>query len=218
MTTVSRTLRIDIVSDIVCPWCAIGLNSLDIALERVRDVVQADIHFQPFQLNPDMPTEGADVVEYLSSKYGMGAEQVRANQEAIAQRGQAVGFEFRMDRRKRTWNTFDAHRLLHWAATRGRQLALKRALLSAYFTEGENPGDPQVLLRLASQVGLDADAARAVLDSQAHGDEVRQRMAYYARLGIRSVPAFIIDDRHLIEGGQPPELFEQALRQLAAAG
>lgn len=211
------TLKIDMVSDIVCPWCAIGLSSLQIALDRTADVVNAELHFQPFQLNPDMPPEGADVVEYLSSKYGMAADQVRANQEAIAQRGQAVGFEFRMDRRGRTWNTFDAHRLLHWAGLQGRQIELKRALLSAYFTEGNNPADHAVLLNCAAQAGLDAEAARTVLSSDAHADDVRATVAHYARLGIRSVPAFIINDQHLIEGGQPPEVFERALRQLAAA-
>ena len=218
MSALPRRLKIDMVSDVVCPWCAIGLNSLLLALEGLRDVVQAEIHVQPFQLNPDMPAEGADVVDYLSRKYGMSADQVRANQQAIAQRGRAVGFEFRMVRRSRTWNTFDAHRLLHWAGIEGKQLALKRALLSAYFSEGENPSDHAVLLRLAGQVGLDVAAARAVLDGDTFADAVRQRIDHYARLGIRSVPAFIIDERHLIEGGQLPEMFEQALRQLAAAG
>ena len=218
MSALPRRLKIDMVSDVVCPWCAIGLNSLLLALEGLRDVVQAEIHVQPFQLNPDMPAEGADVVDYLSRKYGMSADQVRANQQAIAQRGRAVGFEFRMVRRSRTWNTFDAHRLLHWAGIEGKQLALKRALLSAYFSEGENPSDHAVLLRLAGQVGLDVAAARAVLVGDTFADAVRQRIDHYARLGIRSVPAFIIDERHLIEGGQLPEMFEQALRQLAAAG
>lgn len=214
--TTPRTLKIDLVSDVVCPWCAIGLNGLEIALDRLKGVVQAQIHLQPFQLNPSMPPEGEDIVDHLSRKYGMSAEQVAANQEAIRQRGQSVGFEFRMDRRGRTWNTFDAHRLLHWAEVQGRGLALKHALLSAYFTDGENPGDHAVLVRRATDAGLDPVAAQAVLASGQYDAEVRDKLALYAGLGIRSVPSFIVDDQHLIEGGQPPELFEQALRQLAA--
>lgn len=210
-------LKIDFVSDVVCPWCAIGLRSLEIALERLEGVVQATIHIQPFQLNPDMPPEGQDIVEHLSKKYGMSAEQVRANQEAIRERGQAVGFEFRMDRRGRTWNTFDAHRLLHWAGGTGHQLALKHALLTAYFTDGENPGSHDVLLRAAAKVGLDREAARTILAGNDHAVEVRERLDFYAGLGIRAVPSVIIDDRHLIQGGQPPELFEQALRQFGTA-
>ncbi len=210
-------LKIDIVSDVVCPWCAIGLNSLEIALQRAADVVQAELHFLPFQLNPDMPAEGADVVQYLASKYGMGAEQVRANQEVIAQRGRDVGFDFRMEKRGRTWNTLDAHRLLHWAGLQGRQVALKRALLSAYFTEGENPSDPAVLLRLVAAVGLDVPTARAILESDSHADAVREQIDRIRDLGINAVPAFIINDQHLIEGGQPPEYFERAFRRLAAA-
>ncbi|WP_088279202.1 DsbA family oxidoreductase [Ideonella sp. A 288] len=214
--TTPRTLKIDLVSDVVCPWCAIGLNGLEIALDRLKGVVQAEIHLQPFQLNPATPPEGEDIVEHLSRKYGMSAEQVAANQEAIRQRGRSVGFEFRMDRRGRTWNTFDAHRLLHWAEVQGRGLALKHALLSAYFTDGENPGDHAVLVRRATDVGLDPVAAQAVLSSGQYAAEVQEKLSLYAGLGIRSVPSFIVDDQHLIEGGQPPELFEQALRQLAA--
>jgi len=224
--TAPKSLAIDFVSDVVCPWCAIGLRSLEIALERLSGQVQAQIRIQPFQLNPAMPPEGEDIVEHLSRKYGMGAEQVRANQDAIAKRGEAVGFEFRMDRRGRTWNTFDAHRLLHWAGLdghpsanahdpSGRQLALKHALLRAYFAEGENPASCEVLLRCAAGVGLDADAARSVLDGDAHADEVRALLARYAGLGISAVPSVIVEQRWLIQGGQPPETFEQSLRQIA---
>ena len=215
--TTPKTLKIDFVSDVVCPWCAIGLVSLETALKRLDGVVQADIHVQPFQLNPDMPAEGEDIVEHLSRKYGMAPEQVRANQAAIRQRGQQVGFEFSAEGRSRTWNTFDAHRLLHWAGLQGRELELKHALLSAYFTHGENPSDHQLLLSKAAAVGLDVDAARQVLESDAHADAVRERLRFYASQGIQSVPSVIVNDRHLIQGGQPPEVFEQALRQLAEA-
>lgn len=213
-----QVLKIDFVSDVVCPWCAIGLNSLEIALAKLEGEVAAELHFQPFQLNPDMGPEGAEVVPYLSKKYGMSAEQVERNQQAIAQRGAEVGFEFRMDRRSRTYNTFDAHRLLHWAGEAGatQQRALKHALLSAHFTEGENPSAREVLLRCAASAGLDATAAAAVVDSDRFADAVSEQMRFYQGAGISSVPSVIVNDRHLIQGGQPPEVFVQALRQIAA--
>jgi predicted DsbA family dithiol-disulfide isomerase len=210
-------LRIDFVSDVVCPWCAIGLASLEQALERLAGEVEADIHFQPFELNPGMGAEGEDILEHLSRKYGMPPAQVAANQEAIRARGAELGFAFDMDRRQRTWNTFDAHRLLHWAALEGRQRELKHALLRAYFTEGRNVGDHATLLDVAAGAGLSADGAREVLAGDAYADEVRRDEQYFLQAGIHAVPAVIIERRHLVSGGQPPEVFEQALRQVAAA-
>ncbi|MBS0442464.1 MAG: DsbA family oxidoreductase [Proteobacteria bacterium] len=213
-----KTLKIDFVSDVVCPWCAIGLASLEIALKRLQGEVAAELHFQPFELHPDMGPEGVEVVPYLAKKYGMSAEQVERNQQAIAERGKAVGFEFRMERRGRTWNTFDAHRLLHWAGEVGaaQQRALKHALLSAHFTEGENPGAREVLLRCAAQAGLEAARAAAVVDGDEYADAVREREQLYQQAGISSVPSVIVNERYLIQGGQPPELFEQSLREIAA--
>lgn len=213
-----KTLKIDFVSDVVCPWCAIGLASLEIALKRLQGEVAAELHFQPFELHPDMGPEGVEVVPYLARKYGMSAEQVERNQQAIAERGKAVGFEFRMERRNRTWNTFDAHRLLHWAGEVGaaQQRALKHALLSAHFTEGENPGAREVLLRCAAQAGLDATRAAAVVDGDEYADAVREREQLYQQAGISSVPSVIVNERYLIQGGQPPELFEKSLREIAA--
>jgi predicted DsbA family dithiol-disulfide isomerase len=209
-------MKIDFVSDVACPWCAVGLNALERALEQVGPELQAELHFQPFELNPTMPPEGADTVEYLSDKYGITPEQIARNQATIRQRGAAVGFAF--GERPRVWNTFDAHRLLHWAGLHGRQRDLKHALLKAYHGEGRNPGAHDVLLNLAAQVGLDVDAAREVLRSGAHADDVRKAEQYWQEMGIHSVPSVIVNDRHLIQGGQPPEVFEQALRQIAAAG
>lgn len=215
--TAPHPVKIDFVSDIVCPWCAIGLASLETALQRLDGVVQAEVQVQPFQLNPDMAPEGEDIIEHLARKYGMTAEQVRSNQAAIRQRGAEVGFAFSLEGRSRTWNTFDAHRLLHWASLQGQALALKHALLTAYFTEGRNVADHSVLLDKVAAVGLDVAAARAVLDSDAHAAAVRERLDFYRGQGIGSVPSIIINDRHLIQGGQPPEVFEQALRKLATA-
>lgn len=208
-------IKIDFVSDVSCPWCAVGLSSLEVALARLDGVVQAELHFQPFELNPDMSPEGQDTVERLSRKYGMTPEQVRRNGEVITQRGSEVGFTFNMDKRTRTYNTFDAHRLLHWAGIEGRQLALKRALLKAYFTDGENPSAPDVLVRLCSESGLSAQRAREILGSSEYATEVRERERFYREQGVNSVPAIILNDRHLIQGGQAPDVFEEALRQIA---
>jgi predicted DsbA family dithiol-disulfide isomerase len=209
-------MKIDFVSDVSCPWCAIGLNALEAALARVGDKVQAELHFQPFELNPQMAKEGEDVTEHLSRKYGATPQQAAANREAIRQRGESVGFTFNMDKRQRIYNTFDAHRLLHWAELQGRQRELKHALFEAYFTDGEDPSDHDVLVRRAAAVGLDAQRAREVLSSDAHADDVRERERFFQGHGIHAVPAVIINDRHLIQGGQPVEVFERALRQLAA--
>lgn len=211
-------MKIDFVSDVSCPWCAIGLNALEQALERVGPEVQATLHFQPFELNPSMPAEGQAIVEHLTEKYGISAEQVAANTEAIRQRGAGVGFAFGLGKRSRIYNTFDAHRLLHWAGLQSAeaQRQLKHALFKAYFTDGLSPGDHSVLLAAAASAGLDTDAARAVLDSDAYAYDVREQEAFYQQAGIRSVPAVILNDRHLISGGQPVEVFEQALRQIAA--
>ena len=211
-------MKIDFVSDVSCPWCAIGLCSLETALERIGPGLQADLHFQPFELNPSMGPEGQDIAEHLGEKYGLTPEQLAQNSEAIRARGAAVGFTFTMGARRRIYNTFDAHRLLHWAEGEGRQLALKQALFKAYFTDGEDPSDHAVLVRVAGEVGLDESRAREVLASGAHADEVRRQERFYQQQGIHAVPAVIIDDRHLIQGGQPAEVFEQALRQIAAAG
>jgi predicted DsbA family dithiol-disulfide isomerase len=214
------TLKIDFVSDVSCPWCVIGLKSLETALGRVADTVKAELHFQPFELNPQMPAEGQDIAEHLAEKYGASPEQSQRNREMIRARGEDVGFTFSMDKRSRIYNTFDAHRLLHWAAEagQGRQLALKEALFKAYFTDGDSPGSHEVLVRVAGEVGLDVARAQAILASDEYADVVREREQFYQQQGIHSVPAIIINDKHLISGGQPAEVFEQALRQIAAAG
>ena len=209
-------LRIDFVSDVVCPWCAVGLASLQTALDRVGGEIDADVHFQPFELNPKMPPEGEDITEHLSRKYGIDAAQIARNREAIRQRGAEVGFRF--GARERTFNTFDAHRLLHWAGLEGRQYELKRALLAAYHSDARNPSDHEELVACAVQAGLDAARAREVLASDAYADEVRANERHWLALGVNSVPAVIVNEKHLISGGQPPEVFEQALRQIAAQG
>ncbi len=209
-------LRIDFVSDVSCPWCAVGLASLQQALARLDGEVAAEIHFQPFELNPRMAAEGEDSTEHLMRKYGSSAEQIDANRAVIRERGEALGFTFNMDRRSRVYNTFDAHRLLHWAELEGRHVALKQILLRAYFTDGEDVSSHDTLARLAVEAGLDDERARQLLESDEFADEVRAQEQFFQSRGIHSVPATIINGQHLISGGQPPEAFEQALRQIAA--
>ena len=212
-------VKIDFVSDVSCPWCAIGLAALEAALQRVGAQVRAELHFRPFELNPQMGQEGQDITEHLTQKYGSTPSQQLQAREHIRQRGAEIGFVFRIEGRDRIYNTFDAHRLLHWSALEGegKQAALKRALLKAYFTDGENPSSHTVLVRLADSVGLSSERALAILASDEFAADVRQEQQFYLQAGIHSVPAVIINDRHLISGGQPVEVFEQALRQIADA-
>jgi predicted DsbA family dithiol-disulfide isomerase len=214
----TANLKIDFVSDVSCPWCAIGLASLERALEQLQGEVSAELHFQPFELNPAMPPGGQDITEHLTQKYRSTPEQQAAARDAIRERGAAVGFEFRQQGRDRIYNTFNAHRLLHWAGTLGadRQHALKKALLKAYFTEGRSPEETRVLIDAAAQAGLDPARAADILEGDDFAGEVREREKFFQDHGIHAVPAVIVNDRHLIQGGQPPEVFEQALRQIAA--
>ena len=212
-------MKIDFVSDVACPWCAVGLNALEQALAAVeRDGIRVDVLFQPFELNPHMPPEGEDADEHLARKYRSTPEQRTAARANLRQRGAEVGFTF--GTRSRVWNTFDAHRLLHWAgllADGGKaQRALKHALLQAYHGDGRNPGAREVLVDVAVAVGLDATRAAAILDSDEFAAEVRASEAHWHQLGINSVPSVIVNDRHLIQGGQPAEVFERVLREIAA--
>ena len=213
----TKPMKIDFVSDVSCPWCVIGLGGLEEALRRVGDLVRADIHFQPFELNPAMPAEGQNIVEHITQKYGSTPEQSAANREAIRARAASVGFTMKTGEHSRIYNTFDAHRLLHWAgATGADQVALKRALFESYFTLGQNMGDHEVLAAAAERAGLDGAAAREVLASGRYAEEVRAAERRWQAAGINSVPAVVINDRYLISGGQPAEAFEQALRSIAA--
>jgi predicted DsbA family dithiol-disulfide isomerase len=213
---VTKPMKIDFVSDVSCPWCVIGLKGLETALERVGDLVSAEIHFQPFELNPNMPAEGQNLTEHVGQKYGSTAEQSAAAREMIRARADELGFTIAMSGEARIYNTFDAHRLLHWAGIVGGQAALKHALFEAYFTLGQNPGDVEVLVAAAQKAGLDGEAAREVLKTGAYAEEVRADERRWREEGVTAVPAIVINDRYLISGGQPPALFEKALRSIAA--
>lgn len=213
-----KYIKIDLVSDVACPWCAVGLGALEIALENVKDEIQAEIHFQPFELNPQMPPGGEDTIEHLTRKYGSTPEQMMANQAQIRDRANAVGFPFHESPRPRVYNTFNCHRLLHWVGAEygaKEQLLLKKELLKAYFTYHDNLDDQESLLSAVNRAGLDRSTAQIILESERFTADVREQQNYYAGLGISAVPSIIFNDKHLLQGGQPVEMFEQALRQLA---
>lgn len=211
----ARPVKIDFVSDISCPWCIIGLRGLEEALERASDVVDATITFQPFELNPGMPPDGESIVEHIAQKYGFSPEQSAANREMIRARAAEVGFTMATSDQSRIYNTFDAHRLLHWAELEGCQAALKHALFEAYFTAGRDPSDYDVLVAAAEKAGLDGTAALEVLSCGRYADEVRRTEQLWRSRGINAVPAVVIDGRYVISGGQPPEAFERALRSIS---
>ena len=215
----AATLKIDFVSDIACPWCAVGLGALEQALGNLKGEVVADLHFQPFELNPNMGPGGQDLGEHLSAKYGSTPAQQAQTRANITARGEEVGFKFNPNGRGRVYNTFNAHRLLHWAGVQGpagSQHALKKALLEAYQGRAECVESDEVLLAAVASLGLDVAEAQAILAADTFAQEVRAAEQYYQQAGIHSVPAVIINDKHLISGGQPAEVFEQALRKIAA--
>lgn len=222
MTDAAKTLHIDFVSDIVCPWCVVGLGGLTEALGRLKgEGIAAEIRFQPFELNPQMPPEGENIVEHIGRKYGSTPEQSARNRAMITERAAEAwpGFQMRMGEDSRIWNTFDAHRLLHWAGTIGmaEQRALKEALFRAHFTDGRTMTDARVLAGAAAAAGLDRDEAAAVLAEGRHAAEVRAAEALWVSRGITGVPAVVVEGKWLISGGQPASVYEEALRKMAHA-
>jgi len=207
-------LTIDFVSDVVCPWCVIGLRGLEIAVDRIDDL-DVDIRLHPFELNPAMGREGQDVAEHIHEKYGATAEQSAATRETIRQRGADVGMTMASGPGGRIYNSFDCHRLLTWAAEQGQALALKHALFAAYFTDRRDISDPDVLVEVVRATGLDGERARAILASDDYAAQVRTEEQRWRSEGVTSVPTIIIEERYVISGGQPPEAFERALRQIA---
>lgn len=210
-----KELKIDVVSDVVCPWCAIGYKNLETALHRLEGEVGIDLQWHAYELNPDTPAGGGSHRQMLKDKYGMSDEQYEANHQRITDLGAKAGFEFNFRDGMRTSNTFDCHRLLLWAKDSGRQTELKQAFFQAYFTDTKDVADRSVILDAVAQVGLDVEAARAILESDDFTAEVRAEEARYHQLGIQSVPTYIVNEQYAISGGQPPEVFEQALRQIA---
>ena len=207
-------VKLDILSDPICPWCYIGKAHLDRALEAHPDHPFA-IEWHPFQLNPDMPPEGMDRRAYLEAKFGgpEGAAQVYGR---IADAARAAGLSIDFDAIQRTPSTLDAHRLIHWAGLEGRQTAVVTRLFKAYFEAGQDIGDRNVLLDIAEGVGLDRAMIERLLDSDADREDIRARDAHARARGVTGVPTFVVANAHVLPGAQPPELWEQVLTELAA--
>ncbi len=216
----SQLLKIDFVSDISCPWCAIGLAALQQALERLPLAVPVSLRLQPFELAPELPPGGESLAEMLTRRYGSTPEQQTQMYATLRQRGAEVGFEFAPESRERIYQTLKAHRLLHWAGAEHpeRQLALKQALLLACHRDGLPMDADDVLLAAAEAAGLDRERAIGILDSDEFAAEVREREAFYLQAGVNSVPTMVINDRYVIAGSRPVEQLEQALLQIAATG
>lgn len=211
------TIKIDFVSDIACPWCAVGLGNLNQAIDLLKDKAIFEVHFRPFELNPNMPKGGQDAIEHLTEKYGLSVEQVKANQANIRTKALEAGFEFHPEGRKRVYNTFDAHRLLYWAMKEGdlqKQAALKNELLKTYFCLAISLDDQNNVLDAVTRSGLDRGRAQEVLANNEFAKEVRDEEATYTNAGISSVPSIIMNDQYLIQGAQPPDSFINAFEQL----
>ena len=212
-----QTIKIDYVSDVACPWCAVGLGNLNKAISQLSDKVNFEVHFHPFELNPHMPSGGQDAIEHLTEKYGLTVEQVKANQANIRLKAKEAGFEFHPEGRKMVYNTFNAHRLLHWAGKEfglEKQGILKRELLNTYFCLAFNLDDQNNLLDAVTRSGLDRDRAQEVLKNNEFTKEVREAETTYINAGMGSVPSIILNDQYLLQGAQPPESFINAFEQL----
>ena len=211
------SIKIDFVSDVACPWCAVGLGNLEKAIFELQDKANFELHFRPFELNPNMPKGGQDAIEHLIQKYGMSEKQVRENQAQIRARACEAGFDFHPDGRKRVYNTFDCHRLLTWVAKEYdllKQLALKKELLNSYFCLAVDIDDHANLLEAVGRADLDPQRAQEVLNGDEFSNEVRDEEKIYTNLGIHSVPSIILNDQYLLQGAQPPESFIQAFESL----
>jgi len=213
----STPVTIDFISDVVCPWCALGATALEQAIGNLAGEVKVELTFKPFELNPDMPAEGENAVAHMMRKYGRSAEEVASGKRMLMERGEAIGFTFELEKRSHFYNTFDAHRLLFWALQQGRQIELKKVLLRGYFTDGQNVSDHETLARLAAEAGLEVEGARRVLGSTAYANEVRELEAFYREHGINSVPAMVLNGRQLVSGSQSVSYYEQMLREMSAA-
>jgi predicted DsbA family dithiol-disulfide isomerase len=215
------TIKIDFVSDVACPWCAVGLGNLNQAMMQLSEKIEFEVHFRPFELNPNMPIGGQDAIEHLTEKYGLSEEQVKDNQANIRAKALEAGFEFHPEGRKRVYNTFNAHRLLYWAAKEhgaDKQASLKRELLNTYFCLAQNLDEQENLLDAVKRVGLASARAKQILAGDEFTQEVRDEEATYTNLGIHSVPSLILNDRYLLQGAQPREAFVEAFGQLIKPG
>ena len=210
-------IKIDFVSDVACPWCAVGYGNLELAMRAVQDIADFSVHFRAFQLNPHMPLGGQDAMEHLTQKYGLSLTQVQANQAQIRARAKEAGFEFHPEGRKRVYNTFNCHRLLFWVAKEiglAEQAFLKKELLNTYFCLAVNLDDQQNIVDAVSRSGLEVSRAQEILNSDEFSTEVKAEESFYKNLGIQSVPALIVNEEDLLQGAQSPESLVDAFKQM----
>lgn len=211
-------LNIQFISDISCTWCAIGLQNLKQALNSLSDDIDVEIFFKPFELNPEMPVGGQNLVEHLQEKYGWDRQRTLETLTHIRRSGEPVGIDFQLGEESRIYNTFDAHRLLHWAVLHGKQQALKQAIFTAHFSHDDDPSNPTLLAQLAESVGLDKAEAHRIVTSDTYAQEVQQDEQHWRNLGVNSVPTIIFNDRYVTTGAQPPDAFRQIIRQVLENG
>lgn len=212
MNTSSTPLRIDIISDVMCPWCIIGYRQLAQALKETG--TPHEIHWHPFELNPNMPVEGQDLFEHITEKYGSTRAQSEENRNRLVALGADLGFEFKFDEASRVYNTFNTHQLLHWADEQDRKNDLKQALFTAHFTHARNLADIEVLADIADEIDLDRNEAIAVLKDQRFAQTVRDTEEFWVKQGIQGVPAAVFDRQHLVTGAQGVENYTNILLQL----
>ena len=211
----NKSVRVDFVSDVVCPWCAIGLGALEEAIRRVEGEISVELTFKPFELNPDMPAQGENAVNHIIEKYGASVQEIARNQVNLRTLGERVGFHFDMEKRTHFYNTFDAHRLLYWAQIKGKQRELKHALLKAYFTDGVNISELGALLDVAISVELPEEDTRRVLHSNEFAAEVRSLQGFYRSQGVHGVPTVVLNNKHRLTGSQSAAQYERVLREMA---
>jgi predicted DsbA family dithiol-disulfide isomerase len=217
MIFMKPTIKIDYVSDVACPWCAVGLGNLNQAINLLKDKINFEVHFYPFELNPNMPKGGQDAIEHLTEKYGLTVDQVQANQANIRAKALEAGFKFHPEGRKRVYNTFDCHRLLYWAAKEydlEKQATLKKEFLNTYFCLAVNMDDQENLIEAVIRTGLNGNRAREIINSNEFADEVRKEEAIYINAGINSVPSTILNSQYLLQGALPPDAFVNAFEQI----
>ncbi|WP_170764465.1 DsbA family oxidoreductase [Ruegeria lacuscaerulensis] len=207
-------VQIDIVSDVVCPWCIVGFRQLDQALQRLN--VLARLRWHPFELNPTMPPEGQNLREHIMEKYGSTSDQSQQARDRLTQIGAELGFVFNFDDDSRMVNTFRAHQLLDWAETQGRQHPLKLALFRAYFTDQRDVSDVDVLLDAVHAAGLDRDDASAALSSGAHGAPVREKQNFWTSRGVSGVPSMVFGGKYLLTGAQGADNYAHVLQRCLA--
>lgn len=211
-----NNMQIDIVSDIACPWCAIGYARLERAMEQLAPEYDFTIQWHAFELNPGHSGEGEPILPALARKYGRSEDEMRATQSQMMTIAKDLGLNFEKMQERFTCNTFDAHRLVKWAGEQGRQTAMKQALFDAYFGRAENVSDRDVLLSCVENAGLDSAKAAQVLDSDHYAEVVRKDEATYQQAGVSAVPAFIINNKYLISGAQEPDALVRAFEEIAA--